>query len=170
MQMPKWLLIIITLVAAGALFFLLRKIYIVSGLGKKVEHTLAIIKPDAVIAKNSGKIIDRIEQEGFNILSMKKMLITKEQAEKFYEIHHDRAFFKELVEFMTSGPTIVMVIEKENAIKEWRDLMGSTDPKQAAEGTIRQLYGTTIGKNGVHGSDGIETAKNEISFFFPELK
>ncbi len=170
MHIPKWLLIIITLIGAGALFFVVYKIYNVVGFGKNIEHTLAIIKPDAVIAKNSGKIIDRLEQEGFNILGMKKMLITKEQAEKFYEVHHDRAFFKELVEFMTSGPTIVMVLEKENAIKEWRDLMGSTDPKQAAEGTIRQLYGTTIGKNAVHGSDGQETAANEVAFFFPDLK
>jgi nucleoside-diphosphate kinase len=170
MQIPKWLLIIVLLLAAGALFFLLRKMYIVAGLGKKIERTLAIIKPDAVVAKNSGKIIDRIEQEGFNILAMKKMLISQEQAEKFYEIHKDRIFFKELVEFMTSSPSIVMVLEKENAIKSWRDLMGSTDPKQAAEGTIRQLYGTTISKNAVHGSDGLETAKNEVLFFFPDVK
>ena len=170
MQMPKWLLVVIALVAAGALFFLLRKMYIVAGFGKKIERTLAIIKPDAVSSKNSGKIIDRIEQEGFNILAMKKLAISKDQAEKFYEVHKDRVFYKELVDFMTSGPAIVMVLEKENAIKSWRDLMGSTDPKQAAEGTIRQLYGSSISKNAVHGSDGLETAKNEVLFFFPELK
>lgn len=170
MHIPKWLLVIGLIVAAVALFLLLRKLYIVAGFGKKIERTLAIIKPDAVSAKNSGKIIDRVEQEGFNIIGMKKILITKDQAEKFYEIHKDRVFFKELVEFMTSGPAVVMVLEKENAIKAWRDLMGSTDPKQAADGTIRQLYGSTISKNAVHGSDGQETAKNEVLFFFPELK
>lgn len=171
MHMPKWLIVIITLAAAAALFFALRQAYYLVGFGKRnIEQTLAIIKPDAVAAKNSGKIIDRIEQEGFNILAMKKITLSKEQSEKFYEIHKDRVFFKELVEFMTSGPVVIMVLEKENAIKAWRDLMGSTDPKQAAEATIRNLYGTNISKNAVHGSDGKETAKTEVAFFFPELK
>ena len=169
-HMPKWLLIIIALGVAVVLFFVFRKVYFMAGFGPKIERTLAIFKPDAISAKNSGKIIDRIEQEGFNILSMKKINLTQEQAEQFYEIHKDRVFFKELVQFMISGPVVVMVLERDNAIKAWRDLMGSTDPKQAAEGTIRNLYGTDINKNAVHGSDGEETAKKEVLFFFPELK
>ncbi len=170
MRIPKWFFVIIAFAVAIALAFVIRKIYFIVGFGKKTERTLAIIKPDAVSAKSSGKIIDRIEQEGFTILSMKKTHLSKEQAENFYEVHKERAFFKDLVNFMTSGPIIVMVLEKDNAIKTWRDIMGSTDPKQAVEGSIRNLYGTNITQNAVHGSDSPETAKTEISFFFPELK
>lgn len=171
MHIPKWLWIVITLAAAVVLFFVLRKVYFIAGFGKNIEKTLAIIKPDAVKAKNTGKIIDRIEQEGFNIVSMQKITLTKDQAEQFYEAHKERAFFNELVKFMASGPVVVMVLEKDNAIKAWRDLMGSsTDPKQAAEGTIRNLYGTDVSKNAVHGSDGEDSAKKEVLFFFPELK
>ena len=133
------------------------------------EKTFAIIKPDAVKAKNSGKIIDRVEQEGFNIVTLKKLHLTKEQAESFYGVHKDKGFFDELVEFMISGPVIVMVLEKDEAIKSWRDLMGNTDPAQAAQNTIRKLYGTDKGVNATHGSDAPETAKEEIKFFFPEL-
>lgn len=171
MHIPKWLLFLIAITGAVALFFALKKIYVITGFGKKIEKTLAIIKPDAVKAKNTGKIIDRIEQEGFNIEAMQKITISKEKAEEFYSAHKDRSFFKELVNFITSGPVVVMVLEKDNAIKAWRDLMGSsTDPKQAAEGTIRNLYGTDITKNAVHGSDGEESAKKEVLFFFPETK
>ncbi len=137
---------------------------------KMAEKTLAIIKPDAIQAKNSGKIIDKIEQEGFDIIALKKIHLTKDQAENFYDIHKGKGFFDELVEFVTSGPVIVMVLEKENAINAWRDLMGSTDPMQAASNTIRKLYGTDKGKNATHGSDAPETAKQEIKFFFPEIK
>ncbi len=133
------------------------------------EKTFAIIKPDAVKAKNSGKIIDRVEQEGFNIVTLKKLHLTKEQAESFYGVHKDKGFFDELVEFMISGPVIVMVLEKDEAIKSWRDLMGNTDPAQATQNTIRKLYGTDKGVNATHGSDAPETAKEEIKFFFPEL-
>jgi nucleoside-diphosphate kinase len=136
---------------------------------KMTEKTFGIIKPDAVKAKNSGKIIDRIEQEGFNILAMKKIHLTKEQAENFYDVHQEKPFFDELVEFMTSGPVIVMALEKENAIKAWRDLMGATDPAQAAENTLRKLYGSNKGENATHGSDAPETAEKELKFFFPEL-
>jgi nucleoside-diphosphate kinase len=133
------------------------------------EKTFAIIKPDAVAAKNSGKIIDRIEQEGFNIVAMKKLQLTTQQAEKFYEVHKARPFFAELVNFMTSGPVVVMVLEKTNAVQAWRDLMGSTDPKESAPKCIRRLFGTDKGKNATHGSDSIENAKIEIKLFFPEI-
>ncbi|MBU4387278.1 nucleoside-diphosphate kinase [Candidatus Dependentiae bacterium] len=134
-----------------------------------MEKTFAIIKPDAVKAKNAGKIIDRIEKEGFSILGMKKIQLTQNQAEAFYAVHKERGFFPELVKFMISGPVIVMALQKENAIKAWRDLMGDTDPAKASENSIRKLYGTNKGENATHGSDAPETAKVEIKFFFPEL-
>ncbi len=134
-----------------------------------MEKTFAIIKPDAVKAKNAGKIIDRIEKEGFSILGMKKIQLTQNQAEAFYAVHKERSFFPELVKFMISGPVIVMALQKENAIKAWRDLMGDTDPAKASENSIRNLYGTNKGENATHGSDAPETAQVEIKFFFPEL-
>ncbi len=134
-----------------------------------MERTFAIIKPDAVKAKYTGKIIDRIEQEGFNIVGMKKLHLTKEQAEAFYAVHKERPFYGELTTFMCSGPVVVMCLEKDNAIKAWRELMGSTDPEQAAPNTLRKLYAKNKGENAVHGSDAPETAKEEIKFFFPEL-
>jgi nucleoside-diphosphate kinase len=135
-----------------------------------IERTLAIIKPDAVKAKYSGKIIDRIEQEGFNIVALKKTHLTKNQAEGFYAVHKGKGFFEELTTFMSSGPTIIMVLEKEKAIQAWRDLMGTTDPAVAQVNTLRKLYGTSKGNNATHGSDAPETAHAEIAFFFPELK
>jgi nucleoside-diphosphate kinase len=135
-----------------------------------IEKTFAIIKPDAVKAGNSGKIIARIEQEGFNILGMKKINVSKAQAAEFYAVHKEKPFFLELVEFMTSGPVVVMALEKENAIKAWRDLMGATNPEKAAPNTLRKLYGTNVGSNATHGSDAPETAKIELALFFPELK
>ena len=131
-----------------------------------MERTLAIIKPDAVRAKNSGKIIDRIEKEGFNIIEMKKIHLSQKQAEDFYAVHKGRPFFEELVTFMTSGPVVVIALEKENAIKAWRDLMGDTDPAKATENSIRKLYGTNKGQNATHGSDAPQTASAEIKFFF----
>ena len=133
-----------------------------------MERTLAILKPDAVKAKNTGKIIDRIEQETFNIVCMKKMTLTKETAEKFYAVHTGKGFFEDLVSYISSGPVIVMVLEKENAIQEWRNLMGDTNPEKASEGTLRKLYGTHIGSNATHGSDAPETAAKEIEFFCPK--
>ncbi len=135
-----------------------------------IEKTFAIIKPDAVKAKHIGNIISRIEQEGFNILGMKKIHITKPQAAEFYAVHQGKPFFAELVEFMTSGPVVVMALEKENAIKAWRDLMGATNPEKAEPNTLRKLYGTNVGSNATHGSDAPETAKIELTLFFPELK
>ncbi|MFC1894331.1 nucleoside-diphosphate kinase [Candidatus Dependentiae bacterium] len=134
-----------------------------------VEKTLAIIKPDSVEDKNVGKIIDRIEQEGFNILEMKKTQLITKQAENFYAVHKGKPFLSELVEYVTSGPVIVMVLEKENAIADWRKLMGATDPAKAEENTLRKLYGTHIGRNATHGSDSPENAEIEIKFFFPNI-
>lgn len=136
---------------------------------KEIQRTFAIIKPDAVAAGNSGKIIDKIEQAGFKITAMKKIELNKEKAEEFYAIHKGKPFFDELVTFMTSGPIVALVIEKENAIQDWRKLMGSTDPEKAEPETLRKLFGANVTKNALHGSDAPETAKNEIKFFFPEI-
>lgn len=137
--------------------------------GPKIERTLAIIKPDAVAAGNSGKIIDKIEQSGFKIVGMKKIDLTKEKAEDFYAVHKEKPFFNDLIQFMISGPVVVMIIEKENAIQAWRDLMGSTDPQKAADDTLRKVFGTDLTKNAVHGSDSEENAKIEIAKMFPDL-
>lgn len=134
-----------------------------------MQTTFAIIKPDAVKAGFSGKIIDRIEQEGFEIVSMRKMLISQPQAEQFYAVHKERPFFGELVSFMTSGPVIVMALRKDNAILAWRELMGATDPLKATVGTMRRTYGANVGENATHGSDAPETAAQELALFFPEL-
>lgn len=135
-----------------------------------MQKTFAMIKPDAVAAKNAGKIIDIIEKNGFTILCMEKVQLTKEKASEFYAVHKDRPFFGELVEFVTSGPVIIMALEKENGIAAWRDLMGATDPLKAAEGTLRKMFGKNIGNNATHGSDAPETAKTELALFFPNLK
>ncbi len=134
-----------------------------------VERTLAIIKPDAVAQGDSGLIISLIERNKFNIVGMKKIHLTKEQAEQFYAVHKERPFYGELVEGMLKGPVIIMALEKEAGIKGWRDLMGATNPDEAALGTLRKMFGTHIGSNATHGSDAPETAKAEITFFFPEL-
>lgn len=134
-----------------------------------IERTFAIIKPDAVASGDSGMIITLIELSKFTILGMKKILMTKQQAETFYAVHKERPFFGELVNYMISGPVIIMALEKENAINQWRDLMGATNPATATPGTIRALFGKSIGSNATHGSDAPETAKTELAFFFPEL-
>ncbi len=131
-----------------------------------MERTFAIIKPDAVSKKAEGKIIDKILENGFNIVAMRKELLTKEQAQGFYAVHKERPFFNDLIAFMTSGPVVLMVLEQENAIKKWRDLMGPTNSKEAPEGTIRGTFGTDIEKNASHGSDAPETAAFEIGWFF----
>jgi nucleoside-diphosphate kinase len=132
------------------------------------ERTLAIIKPDAVAEKNAGRIITRIEESGLNILAIKKLKLTKEQAGQFYAVHKERPFFPELVNYMTSGPIYVLALEGEEAIKRWRALMGATNPAEANEGTIRKLYGKSLSFNASHGSDAPETAKVEVAFFFDE--
>jgi nucleoside-diphosphate kinase len=131
--------------------------------------TFAMIKPDAVAAKNSGKIIDMIEHNGFEIIRLQKVIIAKDLAEEFYGVHKERPFFGELVEFVTSAPVIIMALYKEDAINAWRELIGATDPSKAAEGTMRQKFGTNIGNNAVHGSDSSATALTELELFFPDL-
>ena len=131
-----------------------------------MEQTLSIIKPDAVAKGVIGKIIDRFESNGLKIAGMKKLELSTEDAGKFYAVHAQRPFFKDLVEFMTSGPVVVMVLEGENAVLKNRDLMGATNPKEAQAGTIRADFAESIDANAVHGSDSLENAKVEIEFFF----
>ncbi len=132
------------------------------------QRTFAIIKPDAVAENNAGNIISMIEASGLNIIAIKKLKLTAEQAGDFYGVHKEKPFFAELVDYMTSGPIYVLALEGENAIKRWRDLMGATNPQQAAEGTIRKLYGKSISYNATHGSDAPETAAVEVKFFFDD--
>ena len=132
------------------------------------EQTLSIIKPDAVERNLSEEIKNEIKKNGFNIFKEKKVKLEKSEAEKFYQIHQSKPFYNDLCEYLSSGPIVVMVLEKENAIVENRKLMGATDPIKAEEGTIRKKYGISIDKNSVHGSDSSENAKTEINFFFKE--
>ncbi|HEG5395818.1 TPA: nucleoside-diphosphate kinase [Campylobacter coli] len=131
-----------------------------------MEKTLSIIKPDAVKKGVIGKILDRFESNGLRIAAMKKVQLSKEQAEAFYAVHKERPFFKDLVEFMISGPVVVSVLEGEGAVLKNRDLMGATNPKEAKSGTIRADFAESIDANAVHGSDSLENAKIEIEFFF----
>ncbi|SDC22831.1 nucleoside diphosphate kinase [Desulfurella multipotens] len=135
-----------------------------------LEKTLSIIKPDAVKAGYSGKIITMLEENGFEIKAMKKIRLTKKQAEGFYIVHKNRPFYDSLTTFMSSGNIIVMVLEKENAIADYRNLMGATDPAKAQRGTIRALYGKNIEENAVHGSDSKESADFEIPYFFSSIE
>lgn len=131
-----------------------------------MEKTLSIIKPDAVKKGVIGKILDRFESNGLRIAAMKKVQLSKEQAENFYAVHKERPFFKDLVEFMISGPVVVSVLEGEDAVLKNRDLMGATNPKEAKAGTIRADFAESIDANAVHGSDSLENAKIEVEFFF----
>ncbi len=133
-----------------------------------MERTLSIIKPDAVAKNVIGKIIDRFETNGLRIAAMKKIKLSREDAAKFYEVHKERPFFNDLVEYMTSGSVVVMVLEGENAVAKNRELMGATDPKEAAPGTIRADFAESIEANAVHGSDSLENAQKEIAFFFAQ--
>lgn len=135
-----------------------------------MERTFAIIKPDAFKAGNAGKIITRIYAEGFKIVGLKKLYLSKKEAEGFYHVHRERPFFNDLTDFMSSGPCLVMVLEAEGAIKKWRDLMGATNPKDAAPGTLRKEFGASIDNNATHGSDAPETAAFEIGYFFSGLE
>lgn len=132
-----------------------------------IEKTFAIVKPDAVEKSHIGAILAMIEKSGLAIRALRMMHMTRPIAEGFYHVHKERKFFGELVEFMTRGPCVVMVLEGEGAIAKWRELMGATDPAKAAAGTVRKLYGANVGENATHGSDAPETAKFEISWFFP---
>ncbi|WP_103636307.1 nucleoside-diphosphate kinase [Campylobacter concisus] len=131
-----------------------------------MQRTLSIIKPDAVKKNVVGKIIDRFESNGLRIAAVKKIKLSKCDAKAFYAVHKDRPFFNDLVEFMVSGPVVVMVLEGENAVAKNRELMGATNPKEAAPGTIRADFADSIDANAVHGSDSLENAVNEINFFF----
>ena len=131
-----------------------------------MSQTLAIIKPDAVAAGNAGKILAHLEAAGFAVRALRMVRLTREQAGAFYAVHRERPFYGELVEFMTSGPVIPMVLEAEGAVPRLREVIGATDPAQAAPGTIRKLYGKDVGENAVHGSDAPATAAAEIAYFF----
>ena len=135
-----------------------------------VEQTFAIIKPDAFAAGYAGKILARIYAEGFKVVGLKKLYLSKVEAEGFYAVHSERPFFGELTDFMSSGPCIVMALEAEGAIAKWRDLMGATNPADAEEGTLRKEFGASIGENATHGSDAPETAAFELGYFFNGLE
>ena len=132
----------------------------------KIEHTLSIIKPDAVERNLENEIKQMFKENGFQIIKEKKIQIEKSEAENFYKVHETKPFYNDLCTYLSSGPIVVMILEKENAVLANRELMGATNPKDALEGTIRQKFGISIDKNSVHGSDSIENAKIEIDFFF----
>ncbi len=132
--------------------------------------TFGIVKPDAVSAGHTGNIIQRINDAGFKLRAMKTLHMSLREAEGFYAVHRERPFFSGLTEFMSSGPCVVMVLEKEAAVKAWRDLMGATDPAKADEGTIRKEFGSSVGENATHGSDSDENAAIEIAYFFSQLE
>ena len=135
-----------------------------------IENTLSIIKPDATRRNLTGSINAKFEQAGLKIIAQKRLQLTKDMAQKFYEIHKDRPFFNDLVDFMISGPVIIQVLRGENAVKVNREVMGATNPKDAEKGTIRKEFAESIEANSVHGSDSLENAKSEISFFFAEIE
>ncbi len=132
-----------------------------------LERTLCIVKPDAVEKKKAGAILALLEENGFNIVAMKRTHLSRKVAEGFYAVHKARPFFGELVEFMTRNPVVVAVLEREDAVAKYRGVMGATDPAKAEAGTIRKLFGGNVGENAVHGSDSLDNAKNEIAYFFP---
>ena len=135
-----------------------------------IQKTLSIIKPDAMKSNLSGDIIKFIEQKEFKIVAQKKIKLTEKQAKAFYSVHKNKPFFLELVDFMISEPIIVQILEADNAVSNYREIMGSTDPKEANNGTIREKFGTDIQCNAVHGSDSLENANTEIAFFFNQLE
>lgn len=131
-----------------------------------LERTLCIVKPDAVEKRRTGAILQRIEEGGFKIVALRQTHLSRTEAEGFYDVHRQRPFFGELVEFMTRSPVVIAVLERENAVTGWRDLMGATDPAKAAAGTIRKQFGSNVGENATHGSDSLENARREIAYFF----
>ncbi len=133
-----------------------------------IEQTLSIIKPDAVERNLEGEIKEIFKNNGFQILKEKKIQIEKPEAEKFYKVHETKPFYSDLCDYLSSGPIVVMVLQKDNAVKRNRELMGATNPKDASDGTIRKKYGISIDKNSVHGSDSVDNAKIEIDFFFKD--
>ncbi|CAG0979610.1 nucleoside-diphosphate kinase [Geobacteraceae bacterium] len=135
-----------------------------------MERTFAIIKPDAVERNIVGKVLEKVESEGFRIVGMKKILLSKKEAEGFYYVHSERPFFNDLCSFMSRSPVVVLVLERENAIAKWREVMGATNPANADAGTIRKEFGLSIEENTVHGSDSPESAAFEIPYFFSQLE
>ncbi len=135
-----------------------------------MERTLAILKPDAVARNLIGEINRRIEEAGFRIVALRMVHLSERQAREFYAVHADKPFYEDLVRYMTSGPVVVEVLEREEAVQKWRELMGATDPKRAAPGTIRADFGTSIEENVVHGSDSPENAEREIHYFFGDCE
>jgi nucleoside-diphosphate kinase len=132
-----------------------------------VERTFSIIKPDAVAAGNAGAILALLQKAGFKIIGMRQTRLSEAQAQAFYAVHKERPFYSGLVKFMTEGPIVVLALERENAVKQLREVMGATNPANAAEGTVRKLFATDIERNAIHGSDAPETAAVELGFFFP---
>lgn len=135
-----------------------------------MERTLAIIKPDAVAARHAGRIIQRIEESGFEIRAMRMVHLSEQDSEGFYAVHRERPFFASLTQFMSSGPVIVLVLEADDAIRKWRTLMGATDPAKADAGTLRKEFGRSIENNATHGSDAPDTAAFEVGYFFPGVE
>ncbi|MGA2328794.1 MAG: nucleoside-diphosphate kinase [Bryobacteraceae bacterium] len=135
-----------------------------------MERTLAIIKPDSVARGIAGEILSTIEQAGFRVRGLRMLQLDRQQAEGFYAVHRGKPFFPDLVEFMTEGPIVVLALEREDAIRKWREAMGATNPAHAAEGTIRKRFGTSIQHNCVHGSDAPDTAQFELGYFFSEVE
>ncbi len=134
-----------------------------------MQSTLAIIKPDAVEQRLTGRILKQIEEAGFRIRNLRMVHLSLPEAEGFYAVHRSRPFFESLTRFMSSGPAVVLVLEADDAIRRWRDVMGATDPAEAGAGTLRQQFGTSIECNATHGSDAVETAAQEIAYFFPGI-
>ncbi len=134
------------------------------------DYTFSIIKPDAVRAGNTGPVLSQINEAGFEIAAMKMLHITRPQAEEFYDIHRERSFYPDLVEFMISGPVVVLVLRHENAVEQFRKLIGATDPAKAEKGTVRARFATSVQMNAVHGSDSPENAAREASFFFSSIE
>ena len=164
--MTTKLILLLSALAFAALggFLLMRR------KSKSVERTFAIIKPDAVAAGHAPAIIQLIKDNGFTIVAERNATVDKEAAEQFYGVHKDKPFYQDLVAYITSGPVVLLTLEKENAVQSWRTLMGATNPEKAQAGTIRKLYGTDIQHNAVHGSDSVENAHKEIAQFFPPTK
>ena len=131
------------------------------------ERTLCIIKPDAVEKRKMGAILARLEEEGFEVVALRRTHLTKKEAEGFYAVHRERPFFGELVQFMTRSPVVIAVLQRDGAVVKYRDVMGATDPAKAAPNTLRKLFGSNVGENATHGSDSAENAKIEIAYFFP---
>ncbi|HYP87943.1 MAG TPA: nucleoside-diphosphate kinase [Polyangiaceae bacterium] len=131
-----------------------------------LEQTLCIIKPDAVAKRKAGAILQHVLEAGFNVIGMRQQQLSKREAEGFYAVHRERPFFKDLCEFMCSGPVVVVALEGENAVAHWRKVIGATDPAKAEAGTIRKLYGASLGENAVHGSDSVENGRIECAYYF----